>query len=96
MISMLRLAQKYGDGCFRSEDQGLCLTSTVNTKVGNNVTFGDTLNMATGIGDTEPRRVSSYVEEDSAAITRKIIAAKTTTGKAKADCNDRQLSLGSW
>ena len=48
-----------------------------------NVTFGDTLNMATGIGDVEPRRFTSYVEEDSAAIAINIIAAKSTKEKVK-------------
>ena len=82
MLSMLRLAQKYGDGVF-----DLRITDYVdidcNHEGWNNVTFGDTLNMATGIGDIEPRRVTSYVSEDSAAITRKIIAAKTTNEKLK-------------
>jgi len=76
MLSMLRLAQEYGDGVFdlRIKDY---VDIDCKHEGWNNVTFGDTLNMATGIGDIEPRRVSSYVKEDSAAITRKIIAAKT-------------------
>ena len=82
MLSMLRLAQKYGDGVFdlRIKDY---VDIDCNHEGWNNVTFGDTLNMATGIGDIEPRRVTSYVEEDSAAITGKIIAAKTTKEKLK-------------
>ena len=82
MLSMLRLAQKYGDGVFdlRIKDY---VDIDCNHEGWNNVTFGDTLNMATGIGNIEPRRVTRYVEEDSAAITGKIIAAKTTKEKLK-------------
>jgi CubicO group peptidase (beta-lactamase class C family) len=82
MLSMLRLAQKYGDGVFdlRIKDY---VDIDCHHEGWNHVTFGDTLNMATGIGDIEPRRVTSYVEEDSAAITGKIIAAKTKKEKLK-------------
>ncbi len=82
MLSMLRLAQKYGDGVF---DLKIKDYVDIDCKHDgwNNVTFGDTLNMATGIGDIEPRRVSNYVEEDSTAITKKIMAAKTKQEKLK-------------
>ena len=82
MVAMLRLAQKYGDGVF-----DLKITDYVDL-AGNHdgwskVTFGDTLNMATGIGDIEPQRVSSYVEADSTALAGKIFAARTTNEKIK-------------
>lgn len=82
MLSMLRLAQKYGDSVFdlRIKDY---VDIDCNHQGWENVTFGDTLNMATGIGDIEPRRVTSYVTEDSAAITGKFLAAKTTKEKLK-------------
>ena len=82
MLSMLRLAQKYGDGVFdlRIKDY---VDIDCKHDGWDNVTFGDALNMATGIGDLEPRRVSNYVSEDSATITKKILAAKTKQEKLK-------------
>ena len=63
LVSMLRLAQKYGDEVF---DERILdyLPISASHDGWDRVTFGDTLNMATGIGDDEPRRVSSYVDED--------------------------------
>ncbi len=82
MLSMLRLAQKYGDRVFdlRIKDY---VDIECNHQGWDNVTFGDTLNMVTGIGDIEPRRVTRYVEEDSTAITEKVIAAITTKEKLR-------------
>lgn len=82
LLAMLRLAQKYGDEVFdlRIKDYVDIASSHDGW---NDVTFGDTLNMATGIGDIEPRRVSSYVEEDSTALAGKILEAKTTNEKLK-------------
>jgi CubicO group peptidase (beta-lactamase class C family) len=82
MLSMLRLARKYGDGVFdlRIKDY---VDIDCNHQGWDRVTFGDALNMATGIGDIEPSRVSSYVSEDSSAIMRKFIAATTTREKLK-------------
>jgi len=82
MLAMLRLAQKYGDEVFdlRIKDY---INIASNHEGWSNVTFGDTLNMATGIGDIEPRRVSSYVEQDKTAVAGRIFEAKTTNEKLK-------------
>lgn len=82
LVAMLRLAQKYGDGVFDLKIKDY-VDIAGNHDGWRNVTFGDTLNMATGIGDIEPRRVSSYVEEDSTAVAGKILEAKTTNEKLK-------------
>ena len=82
MVAMLRLAQKYGDGVFDLKIKDYVNLAS-NHNGWNDVTFGDTLNMATGIGNTEPRRVSGYVEEDSSALAGRIYAAQTTTEKLK-------------
>jgi ABC-type dipeptide/oligopeptide/nickel transport system permease component/CubicO group peptidase (beta-lactamase class C family) len=82
LVAMLRLAQKHGEEVF-----DLRITDYVNIDSSHdgwsNVTFGDALNMATGIGDIEPRRVSSYVEVDSTALAGKIFEAQTTNEKLK-------------
>jgi ABC-type dipeptide/oligopeptide/nickel transport system permease component/CubicO group peptidase (beta-lactamase class C family) len=82
MVAMLRLAQKYGDGVF-----DLQITDYVDIDSSHTgwrkVTFGDALNMATGIGDIEPRRVSGYVETDSTSLAGNIFAARTTKEKLK-------------
>jgi CubicO group peptidase (beta-lactamase class C family) len=82
MLAMLRLARKYGDGVFdlRIKDY---VDIASNHDGWSDVTFGDTLNMATGIGDIEPRKVSTYVESDSTALTGKILEARTTNEKLK-------------
>ena len=82
MLAMLRLAQKYGDGVF-----DLKITDYVDIASNHDgwreVTFGDTLNMATGIGDIEPRQVSGYVNEGSTALARKLYKTQTTNEKLK-------------
>jgi ABC-type dipeptide/oligopeptide/nickel transport system permease component/CubicO group peptidase (beta-lactamase class C family) len=82
LVAMLRLAQKYGDGVF-----DLRITDYVDIDSGHTgwrkVTFSDALNMATGIGDFEARRVAGYVETDSTALAGKIFAAQTTNQKLK-------------
>ncbi|MCK4987390.1 MAG: ABC transporter permease subunit [Desulfobacterales bacterium] len=82
LVAMLRLAQKYGDGVF-----DLRITDYVDIDSSHagwrKVTFSDALNMTTGIGDIEPRRVSSYVETDSTALAGKIFGAQTTNEKLK-------------
>ena len=82
LVAMLRLAQKYGDGVF-----DLRIMDYVNIDSSHagwhKVTFGDALNMATGIGDLEPRRVSGYVETDSTALAAEIFSARTTNEKLK-------------
>jgi hypothetical protein len=82
MLAMLRLAHKYGDGVFELKIKDYVDLAS-NHDGWNNVTFGDTLNMATGIGNIEPRRVSGYVEEDSSALAERIYAAHTTNEKLK-------------
>ena len=82
LVAMLRLAQKYGEGVF-----DLRITDYVDIDSRHagwrKVTFGDALNMATGIGDLEPRRVSGYVETDSTTLAGRIFAARTTNEKLK-------------
>ena len=82
LVAMLRLAQKYGDGVF-----DLRITDYVDIDSSHpgwrKVTFGDALNMATGIGDIEPQRVSGYVETDSTALAGNIFTARTTNEKLK-------------
>ena len=57
-LSLLRLAEKYGDAVFdlRIADY---LDVTANHDGWDKVTFADALNMATGIGDNAPNRVST-------------------------------------
>jgi len=82
MLAMLRLAQKYGDGVFDLKIKDYVDIAS-NHDGWREVTFGDTLNMATGIGDIEPRRVSGYVEEGQSAVAGKILEVKTTNEKLK-------------
>ena len=82
MLSMLRLAQKYGDSVFEMRIKDY-VDIDCNHNGWGDVTFGDTLNMTTGIGDIEPQRVTRYVDEDSAGIMGKFLAAKTTEEKLK-------------
>jgi len=80
LVGMLRLAQKYGDGVFDLKIKDYVDIHS-NHDGWSNITFGDTLNMATGIGDIEPRRVSSYVEEDSSALAEKIYKVQSASEK---------------
>ena len=78
LVSMLRLAQKYGDEVF---DERILDYLPINASHDGweRVTFGDTLNMATGIGEDEPRRVSSDVDEDyseEAAYIGEVLSTK--------------------
>ena len=63
LVAMLRLAEKYGDEVFNERVIDY-LPINADHDGWQQVTFGDTLNMATGIGSAEPRRISSYVDED--------------------------------
>ena len=62
-MSMLWLAQKYGPEVFDEK-----ITDYVSIPAGHdgwtNVTFGNALDMTSGIGDTTPYRVDQYVEAD--------------------------------
>ena len=80
MVAMLRLAQKYGDEIFNLKISDYIYIDAKHDGW-SKVTFGDTLNMATGIGDIEPRRVSTYVEVDSAFLAGKIFRAETSQEK---------------
>lgn len=82
LVAMLRLAQKYGDGIFNQRITDYVDIAS-NHDGWSNVTFGDILNMATGIGDIEPRRVSSYVEEDSSPLAGRFYKAQTESEKLK-------------
>jgi len=82
MLTMLRLAQKYGDGVFDMKIKDYVDIAS-NHDGWREVTFGDTLNMATGIGDIEPRQVSGYVNEGSTALARRIYKTQATNEKLK-------------
>jgi len=82
MLAMLRLAEKYGDGVFDLKIKDYVDIASKHDGW-REVTFGDTLNMATGIGDIEPKQVSGYVSEDSTALARKIIKTQATNEKLK-------------
>ncbi len=62
-VALLRLAQKYGDEVFDYK-----ISDFVNVTAPHHgwdeVTFADALSMATGVGDTEPDRISSNVTAD--------------------------------
>ncbi len=83
MMAMLRLSQKYGDEVF---DLRIADYVSIDAKHDgwNSVTFGDALNMATGIGDVEPKRVSNYVDVDSTTLAKKIFRLRTTNEKLQA------------
>jgi CubicO group peptidase (beta-lactamase class C family) len=82
MLAMLRLAEKYGDDVFDLKIKDY-VDITSKHDGWREVTFGDTLNMATGIGDIEPRQVSGYVSEDSTALAKKIFKTQATNEKLK-------------
>ncbi len=80
LIAMLRLAQKYGIEIF---DYKITDYIEINSNHAGleKLTFGDALNMATGIGNIEPRRVSSYVEANSTPLATKIFNSQSTGEK---------------
>ena len=80
LVAILRLAQKYGDDVFNERIVDY-LPINASHDGWEQVTFGDALNMATGIGDTEPRRVTSYVEENDGDSARHIAKAFSTRRK---------------
>jgi len=93
LVAMLRLAQKYGDEIF-----DLRITDYVAIDSDHDgwkdVTFGDTLNMATGIADAEPRRVSNYVEESASALASRVSEAHTTKEKLNIIASFRNYAWG--
>jgi len=62
-VALLRLAEKYGDEIFDYKISDY-VDVTANHKGWDNVTFANALSMATGVGDMEPDRSSSYVTAD--------------------------------
>jgi CubicO group peptidase (beta-lactamase class C family) len=84
-IAMLRLAEKYGEEVF---DLRIADYVEVTAEHGGweQVTFGDALNMATGIGDDLPERVEPNVmladEEGDEAIFNGFMAAMSAQDKA--------------
>lgn len=83
LVAMLRLAQKYGDDVFDYKITDF-VPIDANHNGWNKVTFGDALNMATGIGDLEPNRVSSYVDVEMTPLANTIGTARTTNEKLHA------------
>ena len=83
-VAMLWLAQKYGDDVFdlRIADY---LDVTVDHDGWADVTFGDVLNMATGVGDNSPDRSPYDIDaNESGPNYRKFYLAETVTGKLDA------------
>lgn len=80
LVALLRLAQKYGDNVFNERIVDY-LPIDASHDGWEQVTFADALNMATGIGDVEPRRVSSYVNEDHSDSAQFIGQALSTRRK---------------
>jgi hypothetical protein len=62
-VAMLRLAEKYGESVFDELIRDY-IPVTANHNGWNSVTFGDTLSMATGIGDAYPDRFTSVTFAD--------------------------------
>lgn len=62
-VALLRLAQKYGDELFDLKIADYVMVTATHDGW-QDVTFANALSMATGTGDTEPDRTSSYVTAD--------------------------------
>ncbi len=82
-ISMLWLAQKYGPQIFDER-----ITDHVSIPAQhdgwNNVTFGNALDMASGIGNVMPFRVDRYVEADQTAIGNRVWRTRSIREKLDA------------
>jgi len=82
-LTLFRLAQKYGAEVF-----DLKITDYVDLNADHDgwldVTFGDTLNMVTGIGNMYPRRVTHFVETDSSAVAIGVYGALSVRAKLEA------------
>ncbi len=83
-LSLLRLAQKYGDGVF---DQRIAdhLEVTATHDGWAQVTFGHTLSMMTGVGDEAPHRSSGYqfTAESGRPIFRRFGSAASGAAKLR-------------
>lgn len=83
-IAMLWLAQKYGEGVFalRIADY---LDVTADHDGWTEVTFGDVLNMATGIGDNSPDRMPYDIDANESGLNyRRFYLGETTSEKLDA------------
>lgn len=82
-VSMLWLAHKYGPDVFDEK-----ITDYVSIPADHDgwddVTFGNTLDMTTGIGNVRPTRVNFYVEADSSGIGGRVWRAPSIRGKLDA------------
>lgn len=83
LIAMLRLAEVYGPEVWDEK-----ILDYVPLKARHDgweeVTFRDALNMATGIGNLEPRRVDHYVEADASPLSMRVGRAPTVVDKLAA------------
>ena len=79
-LAMLRLAQKYGPGVF---DERILDYVPLQARHGGwkDVTFGDALNMATGIGELLPWKTDTYVEADFVSRESRIWQEPDVEGK---------------
>jgi hypothetical protein len=82
-ISMLWLAEKYGPGVF---DERITDYVTIPAKHDgwNEVTFGNALDMTTGIGNLVPQRVDHYVEVDNSPVGNQVWKAGSLREKLDA------------
>ncbi len=83
LVAMLRLAEKYGAEVWDER-----IVDYVPLSAGHDgweqVTFRDALNMTTGIGNLEPRRVDFYVEADFSPLSMRVGRAPTIVDKLAA------------
>ena len=83
MMAMLRLAEKYGEQVF-----SLRILDFVPLEPGHrgwqDVTFGDVLNMATGVGDLDPKTVEYYVDGDNTPLAIEVYDARSVRDKLDA------------
>lgn len=82
MLSVLRLAQKYGDEIFELKVKDYVDVTAVHDGW-KNVTFADALNMATGVGDKSHDRRSKDNDEDDVPIFWRFAEAPTTQQKLR-------------
>ena len=82
-VAMLWLAKKYGPEVFDEK-----ITDYVSIPAGHDgwkdVTFGNALDMTTGIGNVVPQRVDYYVDADSTRIGKRVWRAASMRGKLNA------------
>ena len=81
-LALLSLAQKYGPGVFDLKIVDY-LDVTADHDGWNDVTFRDAINMATGIGEMAPNRISTTydIQDDQVLYSEEIANAATVRGK---------------